>query len=314
MTISVLTVLLLGIGCSEIFEKDISKDQIGINAPQSNDTLPSSTVLFWWDEVEGATGYHFQIVEGSFDNPVSLEFDSIATNNVQNIFLETGVYQWRVRGQNASSSTPYAIRDLVIDSLLDLSNEQLVLVSPDNNTCQSDTVFNFGWIDLGIPNTSYEFEIRQGAFENEAAVFSTTTDSNGIGVVIDSNLEGQLSWGVRVFDDNGHSAYSYRDVFFDVSAPASVVLTSPKEADTLSSGDVDFLWEVATETGCSEFDSLYVFDDSSGTSVFQKYLLDSDVGSQTVNLAAGDYSWKVVRYDAAGNKSSNASLISFIVE
>lgn len=101
--------------CNEIFEQDISGDEIHILAPA--DTIQNNnTVTFWWNHVAYSSFYELQIVSPDFDNINVLIADTILTNNKITLPLEEGKYEWCVRAYNSAFSTNFICNDLVVGS------------------------------------------------------------------------------------------------------------------------------------------------------------------------------------------------------
>ena len=52
--------------CDDIFEDDISTENISLYAPSDSIVTKIITHTFWWEEVEGADEYNLQIVTPDF--------------------------------------------------------------------------------------------------------------------------------------------------------------------------------------------------------------------------------------------------------
>lgn len=115
-------VLLVGIliqgvfGCSDIFEKNLEQQKVNIIGPADSLITSQRSFTFWWDYVEGATGYQLQIVEPSFLDVERLILDTIITENKFGYSLIPGRYQWRVSGVNSTSATLFTTYTLMVDT------------------------------------------------------------------------------------------------------------------------------------------------------------------------------------------------------
>jgi len=107
-------VVLLFIGCDDIFEADLSGEVVVIIAPKDELQTEIQSNTFWWDTVEGAEGYNLQIVSPSFDDILRLELDTSIAINQFLYTLEPGDYQWRVCAFNYTSETAYLMHTLTI--------------------------------------------------------------------------------------------------------------------------------------------------------------------------------------------------------
>lgn len=84
---------LFSMGCNDIFEKDITHSTIEIITPADNKNIIGSSVLFWWDYLDGSDFYQFQIVNPNFESIESLLMDTIIESNKINVSIDPGVYE-----------------------------------------------------------------------------------------------------------------------------------------------------------------------------------------------------------------------------
>lgn len=105
------------LGCSDIFEKDISEEEMFLQAPADNFISYDGNILFWWEYLEGAENYDLQVVSPDFDKIEKLLLDStVSVNKFQQTF-PVGKYQWRVSGINNQSATSWYWRSFsVVDT------------------------------------------------------------------------------------------------------------------------------------------------------------------------------------------------------
>ena len=135
------------VACNDIIEPDISDDLVTIVAPGDSVTSDSSRVTFFWEPLDDALDYQLQIVTGSFDSPQFLILDTLTARNVITLDLDSGTYQWGVRGGNNAYTTRYLVRTLFV--LNNRNNEEeLELIFPENNEVLADTIVQFRWDNL----------------------------------------------------------------------------------------------------------------------------------------------------------------------
>ncbi len=87
---------------------DISNAVVILNAPYNGFTTTDTEISFWWEELDNAQNYTFQLVKPNFTNIEELVVETTVTNNKITLTLETGSYQWRVKAKNSSSGTNYS--------------------------------------------------------------------------------------------------------------------------------------------------------------------------------------------------------------
>ncbi len=318
-----LNVLLLGLlvmagatSCKDIIEEDIGDKVVITNAPQSDARYEEGLIQFWWEEVDEALDYRLEIVAGTFAQPSFLELDTTVTSNTYDHFLFAGTYEWRVTAANGSSQTTSESHIFYIDSIENLSAQQIVLTFPADNDCFNASQVQFTWIDLPFVDLNYEFEVRDADF-SAGTTFISQLDVTSASYTADvSGLsDGNYAWGVRAKNDNSISSFAVRNFSIDRTAPTTPILSSPTDADSLETNDITLSWssEIGEESGCSVEDSIYVYTDDQLTS-----LLSSGVSSSETftlqGLTTGDYYWYVISLDQAGNASSSSAVFQFFVE
>lgn len=296
--------------CRDIFERNLEKISIAIQAPPDNYKSTTFAVNFLWDEVKGATHYRLQIASPNFTNITQLVLDTPATTNQFSYTLKPGSYCWRVRAENKSSNTEYATRCLSIDSTPNLSAQQLVLASPVNNYATTQTSITFRWYPI-LNADDYRFELHTPDF-NGSLVLNPAIIRDTFWVVT-GLAEARYEWGVRGQNTFSNTAFSTRKFIIDTTSPATPVMLAPASNDTLDGSSMDFTWTQVTDSGSTISDSLRIFSDSTGATVKKEYYTTATL--QNVDtLSAKTYFWQMRAIDAAGNKSGYSSLRKFVVK
>lgn len=95
--------------CKEVFEKSLDKDSVLLTGPANNLVTDSSSLAFFWQPIDSGIRYELQIVSPGFDSVARLVTDSTTQANIIYFSLSPGLYQWRVRAFNSSSTTPFGI-------------------------------------------------------------------------------------------------------------------------------------------------------------------------------------------------------------
>jgi hypothetical protein len=112
------SIICFSLSCIDIFEADLSSSAVDLIAPADSLTTISNSQRFWWNNVEGALWYELQVARPSFSEVSELNLDTLIEKNNFQFSLQPGVYHWRVRAYNGSSTTGYTENMLqIIDSI-----------------------------------------------------------------------------------------------------------------------------------------------------------------------------------------------------
>jgi hypothetical protein len=300
-----LTVLVLISACTKEFvEPNLEKKNITVLSPPDRYHSTALTNTFWWDEVDGATGYRLQIVDSNFNYIMSLVLDSLITTDQFPFTLSPGTYQWRVRAENSSTYTDYsAVRTLYIDSTPNLANQTIVLVSPSNNSYTNQLTNTFKWNSLPAAS-DYRFQLIN--MLNSALITDVIVQPDSFSYTLP---QGQFKWQVRAQNSSSNSPYFSRIINIDTAPPGAPVLNSPADGST-QINPVALSWSSdVSGVGDSVFvyaDSLYV---TTLASVFTSNLTFNYTGVSTQH-----YFWRVKTVDNAGNWSGFSSRRKFYVQ
>ncbi len=299
-------IFLIALSCTEIFVPDLAESRIQLSAPEDSAVVSTISILFLWEELEGADQYRLQVARPDFISPSAFVLDTLLSATDFTFGFSPGNYQWRVRGISSSSQTPYATRTLTIDTTSDLSSATVGLVGPATGW-MNETNQNFLWLPV---------------FSAESYVFRVTSpDATGTlihqeelpGTAVQYALdEGEYTWGVSARNPLSQSFFSYRSIKIDTTAPSTPVLNSPDDQTVFNTDTVSFLWDSPSSTsGSPQFDTLYIALDAQGSQVIQRAY--SVTGGFTDSLSTGTYYWQVRRFDTAGNSSQPTTTRSFQV-
>lgn len=286
------------IACEDIFEKNIEDETVVIVSPQDNYQTESVTHTFWWEEVDGALKYHLQIVSPSFDNVQYLVLDTNLTKTMFQQTLSPGDFQWRVKAYNGSSETEYTTYTIRIDSTADLSSQQIVLISPSNNTATNVPEQTFSWYEIYNAD-DYRFEIHSTDWDGELAYNPEIIEGNTLSM---SLSDGFYVWGVQAQNSISASAFTTRSIIIDTEVPNQPTLITPAYNTTFSDSLIAFEWERGANSGSSIKDSLYIASDSLFNNIEIAVYISDTIYSWTATQT-GTYYWKVRSFDLAGNIS-----------
>lgn len=304
-------------GCKEIVATDISDTVPVLILPQQNDTLQNNPVHFKWEEVEGATKYHLQIVSKSFQNIEEYVVDSLVESTSIFISLDSNEYELMLTAMNAgyTSHTLGPIKFWVGVSAV-TNSSSVTLQKPANNAYFNETFVDssFSWSVL-TNASSYEFSIRKGTSYASPNIIETTagivTNQYQLSNTLD---EGEYHWGVKAYFSNGsETGVSTRRFYIDTVNPTIPALVSPTGSNP--QGDIVFSWSSAADPG-SVHSPLESYIEVSQDAAFTQLISSGYVpgSSATVNITqAGAYYYRVKQVDSAGNESSFSTTGQFSV-
>lgn len=295
--------------CSEFQEPQIDNAAVEIFVPRDSLHTDIATQLFYWYHVEGAAKYELQIVTPSFDRIDRLVLDTNISGNKFEFTLQPGVYEWSVRAYNFSSSTGYTVHTLFIDSTLDLTNQQIILIKPNDRDTSNRMNWVFSWQDL-YNAEEYHFELWQPDF-NGQLVEGQNTSQNSVDLSLPQ--DGSYSWRVNGSNSQGQTVFASRQFYFDSSGPLEPQLTNPPQGQFFNSPPINFSWQQGADNGSSLRDTLYLATDSSFTNL-RRRIYSADRLATIDTLSPGIYYWRVRSFDKAGNSGAFSTSRQFTLQ
>jgi hypothetical protein len=286
-------------GCSDILERDLDGFGVSLIAPPDNHSTSSNVVAFRWEAVPQAAGYRIQIATPNIANAVTFLVDSVITTTSFSFPLPPAAYSWRVRAENANSATGYSERSLVVLESNSLDGLTPILQQPGSNAAVRNASITFSWSAL-TGAEDYRFEVREGT-QTGALVLAQLVE--GTTVSLNDLAEGTYSWGVQGQNATSTSAFSYRSLRVDRTAPTTPVLLTPAANSTLPNTETTFSWQSGADLATGTRDSLFIL---TTTQEPVRSLLATST-SYTDSLGTGSYTWFVRTIDDAGNASSSAA-------
>ncbi|WP_264536600.1 hypothetical protein [Flavobacterium sp. N1736] len=292
------------ISCEEILlVDDISKEEVVLVAPGNNVALSSTGVTLSWNAVEGADKYQLQIAIPNFDAPQQLVLDSLVTKNSFTQQLNIGKYEWRVKAVNSAYETAYTKRSFEILNNDDFQNNTVILLTPSNNTITKTALQKLSW-DPIIGAADYQLQILD---ENNTLVKEQSTAATLLNFTFD---EGKYTWKVRASNGTAQTLYTSRSILIDSKAPNTPTLSSPANASSTTSTDINFQWSRTPIAGSTERDSIYVYKESALINLNFK---DKATSPYNKTLIVGTYYWLVKSFDEAGNESARSTVFNFTI-
>lgn len=303
--------IILTNSCKDFVEEDLSKEMVQMIIPTDNDTIQSNLVHFKWNELDGADNYRIQIVSPSFSNIDTYVLDSLVAGTNYYYSLNPGNYEFMMRAENSAYESiftgPFAF---VVDSVSDLSNQTVPLVSPVDGLYSNALDLTLTWQPI-FAAESYEVQVRSGSdFNSSATILQTATGVYGSSYTTTNNTflsEGQYSWGVRGVNSSSQSDFSSRGINIDATNPNDVSLTSPADGFNNIDDTVLFKWTSGSDPGIVNSPLTYEFELATDVAFSSPTIYNPMVDSLQLVLSSGTYYWRVFAKDEAGNQSVNYS-------
>lgn len=295
--------------CNEVFDDDITDAQLEIVAPRDSLATTKTTLTFWWNEVNDADKYRLQIVSTSFDTVLSIPVDTNLTLNKFEVTLNPGRYSWRIKAMNSGTETVWFARKLTIIDSPDLTDQEVILDSPNDLDAFGTNRIKFNWTKL--PNaTKYSISVKKDSWIGDL-VFQSETVYDTISKVFP---EGKYSWGVVGINEYSKSKAKSKTFFVDLTAPEKSTLQKPADNAKITGPSTTLEWIHSADL-TTLWDSVYVSKDNT----FKK---DQLLVSEKVTTSSYSFSnpykglvyWRVITFDKVGHKSSYSTPFSFTLE
>ncbi|MFK7113991.1 hypothetical protein V3468_06005 [Flavobacterium oreochromis] len=192
---------------------DLSKQQIVLLSPTNEFYTNSKTFNLSWQTLNAISSYTLQIINITNANNIVLEQTGISNNTFamnSSILEKDGKYEWKIKGLNSFSETPFSNRFFYVDTTI--PNQPQNVLPTNNSKYNINTNIPFSWSiepDSGIIKSTIEnFNIdfsTDNSF-NTILQTSTTTANN---FQRSFNTPGDYYWRVRAKDKAGNiSIYS----------------------------------------------------------------------------------------------------------
>lgn len=291
--------------CKDILTvEDISEKEVRLIAPANGTVLAIENINFTWDAVDYAEEYRLQIASPDFKVPAQIVLDSMVTNTNFGQTLDPGTYQWRVRAENSTFFTNYALAwNLTVDEIA-FADKAVVLISPANDLNTNTAIQTLTWGSVSGA-TAYTLQVLD---ENGTNVLEETTTATSLDVTF---TEGTFTWQVKATNDTDETSFTSNNILIDLTAPNSPTLVAPVNNGTTTETTINFSWDRTDIAGSTEKDSIYVYGDNSLQTLVTKGM-GSDKTFQA-SLDANTFYWNVRAFDEAGNASELSETFNFTI-
>lgn len=298
-----------------MLEADLTEATVYLLAPADSTNTSVQAQTFWWEPVADAEMYNLLIVSPNFKQTQRLVEDTVLYGNRFERSLAPGEYEWGVAAYNSSTTTPFTVYSLKIDTLSSLSNQYVLLVSPEKDYCTNAATVEFGWEEL-IGASSYLLEVKDDTWSS-GDIFIATPPLTVTKYTAPLD-EGLYSWVVRAYEEssNSTSQINPREFIIDRTAPGIPVFTSPaSHGDTLNTSPYLVSWTHPSESLAPIKDSVFVSSDSMFSNNSQiSYAWVEDMEYSVSGLDEGTYFVRVKSIDQAGNKGEFSTIRKFYLD
>jgi hypothetical protein len=310
---SILPLIFIGIinqSCTEIFEGDLEDQKLIVITPKDSLHTNLNQVVFAWEKLDDATGYHLRIVRPDFKTTTELVLDSTVSQNSYKINLLPGKYAWRLKAVNAITETDYIEGQIHIDSTLDVTQISPDLISPANNIYINQSEIIFSWQE--IYNASY----YRFSLIKDGSLYLKKDSSDITSIKLGNLEEGSYLWSIQVFNDftGTQSQISTHNFWIDKTTPIHPFDRTPLDSsqENLSIGGdslLTFSWkgefdnsvETAAIEDVLEVSTSSTFSNKESFSIFPTG--ENRTKEYKVNSSSTVY-WRIKSQDSAGNQST----------
>lgn len=310
--IILIALAILTYSCEDILEEDISNDTIQILSPANNSKIESNVVSFKWNTLTGADKYRIQV----YESDQVLILDSLTTKTNITLPLSAGNYMWRVRGENYAYESVYSFPSNFSTTIPDdLTNQQVVLSSPDNDKFVNFLNVTLSWEPLKNA-TSYSLRVVNTTSGQEVYSKPDITDTS-ITLDLPTLVDGTYEWRLKAKNTNTETKqYSARKFNIDTTIPNQPKNTLPADNSTqTANSSVAYTWSIATDGGNVKSPISYIVEfaiDIDFSTIIKAQNSNTTTLQQTFTNT-GVYYWRVRAMDGAGNIGANSTEFKFTV-
>lgn len=296
--------------CSDFIEPSIEHRNISLLAPANKIETNSYQQTFWWNPMADALAYRLQVVSPNFDSVSKVVVDTLIRSEKFVYTLDPGRYQWRVRGENGSSTSNYSDRFLKIFPS-SLKDQILQITSPVNGIYTSNQSIKLEWLRL-FGAQFYRVQLDNNNFqdENKMTLNITTDNFTYLHNILE---EGTYQYRIRAENATENSKWSnVGSLTYDMTGPVAVVLRAPSEKQQVSQ-PVRLTWDKIADAVSYE---VSVYKSDKQTLYHKNYPLRLSSTEHTFDLGkVGEtIAWRVRAYDRTGNAGAYSEFSTFIIQ
>jgi hypothetical protein len=267
--------------------------------PDNRAVLSALDVTFRWAEPEPEVMYDIQIDnEDSFAMPYVHERIGLKDNSYEYTFKNNGTYYWRVRAKDAAGnvgewSDPFMLT-------VRAPPKEPSLKSPENGAFTKDNTPTFEW--TGGNGDNYRLLLSTNP-DLSSPILDLFLPPSATSYTIENALpDDNYYWKVVAIVGENENSSAIWNFVIDTIPPQAPVLHAP--ADETETDDNTPMFEWSLSLGATKY-HLIVDNDSTFSSPAIQMWLTENTYVPTTSLPVGNYYWKVIAKDAAGNESES---------
>jgi len=296
---------LLLLGCTDVFEEDISSETVDIIYPKSNEIIYSNVVNFQWEPVVEASAYQLQVYD---ENSLNV-LDTLVSNTNFSQSLAPGLYEWKVRAENFAYSTSYtSLTAFEVAVTTDLSQQVVILNTPSDQKYFSDiSNLSLTWSELPAA-TSYELFIDKDLNGIQTIVsagnLTQTIYTPDVSLFSDDAI---YKWRIAAHNSVSATAFAERIFYIDKVVPNQPQLLLPDDAANISTTSITFTWQTGNDSGNVQspiIHYIYIATDIDFSQVIAQASTNTNQLVYSIT-SSGTYYWRVKSIDEAGNSSTS---------
>lgn len=301
--------------CEKWFSQDISEKPPILLSPYDSMSTSSNAVLFWWEEMEGATKYKIQVVNPCFDRIENLILDSTISGTSFETSLSPGQYEWRVRAENEAYVSNFTSNHLFIDSTNDLNDLDIIMLDPASNDYFNSFEIYFDWGDIELADI-YRFEVHIDSWEGDNLFMPLSLEESECTILFEE--EGVFYWGVQASNANSSTAFNTRRFEIDTTKPQTPSILSPTtdtiyESELAQSG-IHLSWSHPDNSGAPLLDSIQFYSDSLANQILLSHQTQDTIYLYNSNIQYQTYYFRIKSFDLAGNEGEWTDLFKVVYE
>lgn len=182
---------------------DLSSQTLVLQSPDNNYATNAPSVTFSCYELYNSPGYRFAMKTHTSDFSGTLLLpESLESNTERTFSISTeGYYDWGMRGESATSSTPYAFRSIYIDRTAPGSP---LLNSPADGNTSGGPSFTLSWTrasDTGSPLHDSIYIYSDAALTTLKRSYKVSSGTS----LSDTLSNGTYYWRVKSVDQAGNT-------------------------------------------------------------------------------------------------------------
>jgi YVTN family beta-propeller protein len=284
--------------------------------PAENAWINDAPAIFSWTEVSktaksSSVMYVLQIdTANTFAAPVIEDTTAVLLDTFN---LDEGRYYWRVKAFDLAGNegTFTAYRHFGVDSA---APNPAAIIGPVSGLNTNQSNIDFNWNSSADDVSGLKHYLLQWAYDDAFAhglAETTLTDTSIIMVMADSCYY----WRVLSEDSAGNTSCSATNILtVDTYDPNIPALIAPYNNDWIEDTSIVFAWaEVVKKSKASEVSYIIQLDTNN---TFAAPIIEDTTTTllDTFNLSEGQYYWRVMAYDAAGNYGTYSSYRNFGID